>query len=191
MAIEPRRGCGYRKVGGLYLVSGGVWASCDRLPIEIGACPVCGHGLQFTRALTEINPFRLWGDHQDCRDTFICHACRPDDGVAYVMGVGERYYTPQNFITEGNMMGVCKRIPYIPKNMVLGQTWVYLSHHKLIYVGKENGKDVYKQGIFAAFRPERVEMLLWKRQATKKKLKELEKRGITPVIVPDGDTDHK
>jgi len=107
------------------------------------------------------------------------------------MGVGERYYTPQNFITEGNMMGVCKRIPFIPKNMVLGQTWVYLSHHKLIYVGKENGKDVYKQGIFAAFRPERVEMLLWKRQATKKKLKELEKRGITPVIVPDGDTDHK
>lgn len=30
MACEPKRGCGYRKVGGIYLVGGGIGVPCDR-----------------------------------------------------------------------------------------------------------------------------------------------------------------
>jgi hypothetical protein len=31
MAVEPKRGCGYRKVGGIYLVSGGEGRPCGPL----------------------------------------------------------------------------------------------------------------------------------------------------------------
>jgi len=46
MAIKAKRGCGYRKIGGLYLVGNYIPVACDRLPMPIGACPVCGQGLQ-------------------------------------------------------------------------------------------------------------------------------------------------
>ena len=36
MAVEAARSCGYRKVGGLYLVGGGsIIRQCDRLPYKI------------------------------------------------------------------------------------------------------------------------------------------------------------
>ena len=35
MAIEAPRGCGYRKVGGLYMCGGGIPIHCDRLPYEL------------------------------------------------------------------------------------------------------------------------------------------------------------
>lgn len=36
----------------------------------------------------------------------------------------------------------------------------------------------------------RVEKLIWRHDADEKTLKSLEKRGITPVIIEDGDMDH-
>lgn len=191
MAVEARRGCGFRKVNALYLCSGGVWVACDRLPYEVGACPVCGGGIHFPRSLKEVNPLKLFGNHEECRDSFSCHMCQPDHEVAYLFGVGEKYYTPQEFITEAQTMGVSKRIQALPKKLKLGETWVYLVHRKAIYAGKdEEGKPVYKMAIFAAFVPQRVEMPVWKSKLTKRKQKELEKRGITPIAIPDGDPDH-
>lgn len=35
MAVEARRGCGYRKAGGLYLVASGMGSPCHRLPIPL------------------------------------------------------------------------------------------------------------------------------------------------------------
>lgn len=190
MAVEARRGCGYRKVGALYLCGGGIWAGCDRLPYEVGACPVCGEGIHFPRSLREINPARLFGDHENCRDTFDCHMCVPSGEPAFILGVGEKYYSPQSFITEAQMMGVSKRIATLPKKLKLGETWVYLIHKKAIHCGNAEGKDLYKMAVFAAFVPHSVEMPIWKSKTTKRKLKELEKRGITPVVIPDGDLDH-
>ena len=34
MAIEGKRGCGYRKVNALYLCGGCLDTPCDRLPLE-------------------------------------------------------------------------------------------------------------------------------------------------------------
>lgn len=122
MAQEQRRGCGYRRVGGLYLVGGYVFNPCDRLPLAIGHCPVCGSGLHFTRSMTEINPQRLWGEHTEKVEIFTkepdksmvggsmtvnkiictcpqtCNVCYPPDAIAFVMMVGEKYYSPQSFI---------------------------------------------------------------------------------------------
>lgn len=56
MAVEARRGCGFRKVGGLYMVSGALSSPCERLPLELHVCPVCNAGIKQTRAWQWIKP---------------------------------------------------------------------------------------------------------------------------------------
>ena len=205
MAVEPRRGCGYRRVGGLYLVSGGISAPCDRLPFPIIRCPVCGEGYSFTRGLTKVDPFKLFGLHEDCRDPewvrLQCPMCRPEpEKVGFLMGVGERFYpTPLEFLSEGMEMGVSKRINSVPKSLELGVTWIYLVHPKAVSVPKvrENWEQLplepeyeYSAGVFGAFRPYKIEFLIWESEATPERIDALVKRGITPVIIPDNDPDH-
>lgn len=216
--IEAKRGCGYRKINALYLVGDYIPVACDRMPLPIGACPVCGQGLHFTRSMTEIDPLRLWGIHQPCIDQPTCMMCYPPSSQAevghYIMTVGKKYYSPQSFLDEAVKMGISKRIPFIPKKLVLGTSVIYLAHPEAVEVkespalqealaiveGDSNGKqqkllEVEKvekaMGIFAAFRPQRIEMLIHENELTDEKRKELQKRGITPAPVPDGDTDHE
>lgn len=212
--IEAKRGCGCRKVGGSYLCGDYIPVECDRLPLELKTCPVCGAGIHFTRSFTEINPLKLFGYHQPCRDAFRpCHVCDPKDEGAYVMAVGSKYYTPESFLSEAATMGISKRIPFIPKNLELGKTVVYLAHPNAVCVKEPlavqaamtvvaevdesqmrlldaEKKPYYAMGIFCAFIPQRVEKLIWESEATPQELENLEKRGITPVLVPDGDIDH-
>ncbi len=76
MAVERRRGCGYRKVGGLYMVSGGPGRPCDRLPIALTVCPVCSHGWKQTRSWTWVDVAGLVGGvHPACQDDFPCPLC--------------------------------------------------------------------------------------------------------------------
>lgn len=233
MAQEGIRGCGYRKVGGLYLVGAGRFVSCDRLPYPLDICPVCGGGIKVSRAFTKINPLKLFGLHDvmikagpsqenDNRDTMIagygrqcmdihrpCPMCDPTDSVAFIMRVGEKHYpTPQDFMTEAMSMGISKRIPWKPKELKLGVTLIYLSHARACQVEipaafqkafADNGPGATtklldapsiekKQGIFATFVPQRIEKLIWEKDATKETLAGLEKQGITPVIIkPDAD----
>ena len=135
MAVEQERGCGYRKVNALYLVGGYTPVACDRLPMPIGPCPVCGHGLHFTRSMTEIDPYGLWGVHQPCEDASNCVMCYPPRGLLlndiighYVMTVGQKNYTPESCGVESKKVGIYNRIPFIPKKMVFGFSVVYLAH---------------------------------------------------------------
>jgi hypothetical protein len=215
MASEAKRGCGYRTVGGLYLCGKYITVPCDRLPYPIGACPVCGEGLHFTRGYKKIIPLKLFGLHRPCNDTHpYCFMCEPTEHLAFLMTVGEKHYpTPDDFMEEGRTMGISKKIPSIPKELEVGMTIVYLAHPKAIVVreseviqevehllANNNGgqqrlfpeeKKTYKLGIFTAFIPNRVEMPVWESDfKNKEKMKDLEKRGITPVSIPNGDKDH-
>lgn len=208
MANEAKRGCGYRKVGALYLCGNYINVPCDRLPLELKNCPVCGAGIHFTRSMTEVNPFRLFGNHENCKDAQRpCHVCDPPDAPAYIMTVGKKYYTPQSFLQEASAMGVSKRIAHIPKSLKLGETVVYLAHPEAViihippWVNSQDGvvenprlldaeQDENRLGIFCAFIPQRIEMPIWKSELIEEKKAELEKRVITSVPIPDGDTDH-
>jgi len=183
--IERRRGCGYRKIGKLYLVGSGLSRECDNLPYPIVECECCGWKPKFTRNFMWINKNYI-KPHEDCSCDPRCPICHPEsnDLTKYgLMWVGKRYYTPQSFIREALEMGVSKAIPLIPKGLVLGKTWVLLAHKECEF---EDGK---REGIFYAFIPQRIEMLVWE-DTPEEKIKELEEKGITVIRVPRDAVEH-
>lgn len=56
MAIEAKRGCGYRRTGGIYMVSSGLGEPCHKLPIPLDVCPCCHGGIKPTRGFTWVGP---------------------------------------------------------------------------------------------------------------------------------------
>lgn len=214
MAVEQIRGCGWRRVGAMYLCGEYISVACDRLPLPLTVCPVCGQGIKVSRGFTKINPFRLWGVHQDCKDLYRpCFLCDPKDEPAYIMLVGAGHYkNPEDFLDEATRMGISKRIPFIPKDLVLGETVVYLAHPKACEVKVEAAlqqamaiveeaetkqprlleteRNERRLGIFCAFIPKRVEKLCWQSEYTPENIEKHKKRGIELVPVPDGDINH-
>lgn len=208
---EAKRGCGFRQVGGSYLVGSGFSIPCDALPFEIRFCPQCGYRPPFSRAIVKLNKgyFNFEGNRKhreegkcSCPPTCpICGCIAKDLSLKPeyygLMWVGEMHYTPESFIEEAKEMGVSKRISKIPKWLKLGETWVVLAHKKVKFYDEghlENGMakavPVEREAVFYAFRPQRIEKLIWKHQATKKKLEQMEKQGFTPVVIPDGEMQH-
>lgn len=195
MSVEAKRGCGFRKVGGLYLVGEGPGAACDRMPIPLNVCPCCGEGIKFSRGWTWIQPSRLFeGDHEEqviftCDCPTACPACYPSrhfalEGKAGLLWVGEKFYTTSSFTEESVRLGVSKRIAAIPNKFEIGKTWVFLAHKKAI--------NEETPGIFMVFRPRAIEKIVTiSESCDKEKMEKLIKRGITPVRVPDGDPDHR
>jgi hypothetical protein len=197
MAVEAQRQCSYRKVGGLYLVGEGYSASCDRLPYELKTCPVCGSGIKFTRGFQWLDWARYAGVHQDCEDRNmrVCPVCSPDREInPYgLLWIGEVFYSPSEFIAEARAMGISRRIPAIPHKLKLGHTWILLAHKSACGIRRSEEPPFGQEGIpgiFYAFRPQRIEKLIWKSEAQPELLEDLKKSGITPVIIPDGDLDH-
>lgn len=253
MGQEAERGCGFRRVGGMYLTGMGLSVPCDRLPLNIESCPTCGAGLKVTRVPMRVDYKTMYGNHikttptkgypstktyiengkvheaplvdlLTCDEFLVCPICNPDlmKGAVYLLGVG-REYTPQSFVAEALKLGVSKRIWAIPRDFKVGESWVLLTHRdagtKEFPEHEWNEKNVcnfcqsphLQQGndptiattlvqenkcrrnvpaIFYAYRPEKIEFLVWKSEATPEKIEELEKRGLSVVLIKDGDLDH-
>jgi len=180
MAVEAKRGCGYRKVHGTYLVSGALERGCDRLPFALTVCPCCGEGIKQSRGFKWIDPVKLFGQHFGCVDGSTCPMCSPsnvftkrvqDEIVnvkAGLIWIGEKFYNPTDFVIEASLLGVSRRISGLPKDFVIGETYVFLAHSKACNkwdteAVNENGQKgalVYSPGIFCAFRPTRVEYIV-------------------------------
>lgn len=203
MATEARRGCGYRKVGGLYIVSGTNFDFCHRTPVKTPE-------IEFFRGYKEINPYhtiggrcnkfheielRNGGANYHC---YLCSICNPpdQDHMHGLMFVGEGYYTPESFMNEAVKLGVSKRISKIPENLVLGDSIIYVAYKYMKFPLKDNDGKIFAwesmPAIFMSFVPDRIEKIITESQSKNEELmKGLEEKGITPVIVPDNDPDHK
>jgi len=153
---------------------------------------------------------------EGCKCGQTCPICFPTKNIednAMLMWVGSRYYTPNEFVKEAQETGVSKRIAEIPKGLKLGETWCLLAHPKVPFqkIYKEgdtvpagaywasaykkdptllSAEPEYKPAIFYAFVPRRIEMLIWKSEATAQRLEELKKKGITLITVPDNTKEH-
>lgn len=223
MAVEAKRGCGYRKVGGLYMVSERGGMHCGRLPWPLDVCPTCGHGIKQARGWTWIDASQLFAGVTQCQVT-LCGLCPVSNaartGKAGLIWAGEKFYpTPADFLKEANEMGVSRRIKAIPRGFKVGEHWVLMAHPKGCPTGQwhcticdkpavawDNSMDAmqhrldtghhvvedYKAGIFMVFKPTRFEKIITETMSKDDVLMaDLKDRGITPVVVPDGDLDHQ
>lgn len=189
--IESSRGCGYRKPGGLYFVGGRFGTPCGKLPIPLTVCPCCNAGIKFTRSFQWIGAAIV--EQHECRLGDECKNCAVWNGKLEHFGllwVGEAFYkTPEHFMAEGRAKGISKRIHAVPKGFEVGVDWILLAHRKAVDTGNKDidGNPIMGNGIFQAFKPERIEYVV-KGDETEEELAKLEKRGITPVkVVKDTD----
>jgi len=197
-SAEQKRGCGYRAIGGLYLVSDpGFQLQCDGLPLKLEPCQCCGFEPAFSRNLQRINAkyiAHIRAPHQsyDCSCWKDCPICYPMEKGSYgLMFVGKQSYTPSSFIKEAVAQGVSKRIPEIPSWLELGKTWVFLAHNQTPNVSlaelQKNGLQMKEpecmKAIFYGFKPQRIEMPMWKGDLLDADIQKLEEKGITPVLL--------
>ena len=191
--VEGPRGCGYRKPGALYLVSGGLAEACHLLPWELETCPTCGQGIKPAMGWTWIEAYKLFApgcdrDKPPQRHCTRCVVCRPEDAgpKSGLIWVGEKYYpTTGQFTYESQNMGVSRRIKSIPRGFKLGATWVFLAHRKAF--GQDPQFETYdpekwKPAIFQVFLPTAIEYVI-KGDENEDQLKALVERGITPIRV--------
>jgi hypothetical protein len=218
MAVEAKRGCGFRKIGGLYLVGRGRGVTCDRLPIPLDVCPTCSRGIKPSRGWTWIDVAGLVGGvHLNCTDDFPCPLCMTTErmGKAGLLWVGGKFYpTPEDFAIEAAELGISRRISAVPRDFEIGKTWVLLAHQKRIRVefcqteGCEHLPSVHtekgcavvdceceegrfwKPAVFYVFKPTGIEKIVVEGEDPEV-LQDLVKRGITPVSVPADDRDHQ
>lgn len=219
MAVEDRRRCGYRKIGGTYLVADGPGFPCGRFPIPLKRCPVCEHVPAFTRGLQRITPATLLHAAPVCgMGSAACSQCPLgkilDVATAGLMWVGAQFYSPQSFAVEASDLGVSKRMPNkIPRWLTLGETWVFFGHEQAIRepcvscggsgTGHPPDPDglfpacdvcdgtgaLYSAGVFFACRPSRIERIIPDTMSTRARNKLVE-QGLTLVEVPHDDPDH-
>lgn len=150
MASEPKRRCGYRKVGATYLEAQPGGFACGRLPVELTPCPLCDHSPRFTRGLQRITPRNVLHSAPVCAlgalggglgraATERCAVCPfgkiLETEVAGLAWVGAKFYTPETFGEEAAALGISKRIPWpLPKWLQLGATWIFLAHERVFTV---------------------------------------------------------
>ena len=213
MAVEARRGCGYRKVGGLYLVGTGRGIACDRLPIALEVCPCCGQGIKQTRGWTWVDVAALVGgpheitkerpllngkggvvDSEACDCPRICPLCHHPESIgrAGLLWVGTQFYpTIEHFESEAATLGVSRRLITLPRGFEIGKTWVLFAHPRGIIKATGDLAAKYVPAIFRVWKPEAVERIFKESDRGSEAAAADEKRGIRPVFVPDNDKDHQ
>lgn len=189
-SLEVKRGCGYRKPGGLYLVSEGAGRPCGKLPLELDICPTCGGGIKPARGWTWIDGCELLKgiscSDGDC-DTCPISTMGDEFKRTGLLWIGEKYYkTPNDWMVEADTLGVSRRISAVPREFVLGETWVFVAHRKAIVSINDDGDMEFAPGVFHIFQPTAVEYILTGDE-TEEELESLEKRGLSLVDVIRAD----
>ena len=190
MSCEPMRRCGYRKIGGLYLVAGSIGRPCHRLPLALPVCPTCRSGFKFQRGIQQIDPFVVFGicEASPCPcGPLDCPICWPFDTSFYgLQWVGRTDYpTPADFIDEAARLGVSKRIPNVPKWFKVKETWILLAHNTPSLL-----VDPPSKAVFAAYQPERIEKPFERGSLSALDKELMARRGITPVYIHSSDGSH-
>ncbi len=206
-SVEGPRGCGFRKGGGIYLVSGGLSEPCPKLPIELHVCPTCGSGVKQARGFTWILPDPLLdpGAHGSPSHDLVCplgHRMTEEYWAhgerAGLIWIGTVFYpTPESFMAEAQAMGVSRRISAVPRDFKVGETWIALAHSRAIPGECEHGAPAelpcascvggtsageWRGGVITFFKPTAIEYVI-KGDESEDELDALEARGFDLVKV--------
>ena len=194
--VEGRRGCGYRKPGGLYLVNRSEGKPCGRIPFPLIVCPCCGEGFRPSRGYRWVDGEKLLETAPECSFDKCIDDCSFREGNEENVGRSiliwtspDNYPTPDDFLTESGEMGVCRRLSgdQIPRGLIVGETWVFLAHREAIVRERKDSERLvdyhyFLPGVFHAFVPEMIEYVVTGEE-TDAEIERLVKRGITPVQV--------
>jgi len=196
MAVERKRGCGYRKAGGLYIMAdAGGGEPCHKLPVPLAICPTCGGGVKQVRGYSwaqvamlgpvcELDPFH-------CE---TCPTCQPsiiEGGRFGLLWVGQQHYrTPGAFLAEAQVMGFSKRVNSWPVGFEPGQTWLGFAHPTGARLPDEAGIMQPGPGLFHVARSVRMELVITPSLRGEAWVRKYEEQGAVLVEVPDDDPDH-
>lgn len=147
LSVEGKRGCGYRKGGGLYLVAPRPSAPCGKLPIPLEVCPTCGEGFPYSRSPRWVDTMKLKAmvKDEECRlvnqpapldqppglatHAFCAMRETVQTGRGVLLWIGKQHYkTTEDFLKEAEAMGLSRRVKAVPRGFVVGETWVLLAH---------------------------------------------------------------
>jgi len=202
---EGPRGCGYRKLSGLYLVSRGLTNPCGRLPIPLNRCPCCGAGIAPSRGWTWVSPVLIAQAAPPCKygdadgrcslcivNRLIKESTHPDyamvEHLCGLLWVGEQFYEkPKDFVEEAQDLGISRRIHTVPRGFRVGETPVMLAHRKGMVVWETDEvtgapKPVEVPAVFSIFVPSAIEVIVTGDESDDE-IEDLLKRGLTPVKV--------
>lgn len=185
---KERRGCGFRKAGGLYLVGPPFGSVCDRLVFKLVPCDICGKKHEHNRGLSRVTGKEVFHYSHDvdlkteaaargeeppgfsslCECNDECPACNPQTETAGLMWVGRQHYPKyQDFCEEAVKLGVSKRVANIPSWFKVGETWVFLAHIECaphtVPASTESlmpEETILVSGVFRAFVPQRIEKVM-------------------------------
>jgi len=185
---DRKRGCGWRKEGGLYLMGGGEFAPCGKLPVPLDVCPCCGAGVKPARGWTWVNADALTKDAPCSMAGTLEHGyqhkiCPLDGriGRAGLLWIGEAYYkTPEDWLRESRDQGISRRIKAVPRGFEVGETWVLLAHRKAVPAPAPDQEP--GPGIFQAFQPTEIQYVVTGKE-TDKELEDMWDRGVTPIRI--------
>jgi hypothetical protein len=167
---EFKRGCGYRKSGGTYMVDlTPQEVPTEGFPLELSVCPCCNAGIKFSRGFQWIQPRLLFGDES-----------LPERAGLIWIG-GKFYPTPKHFVDEARTLGVSRRIATVPRGLVIGETRIYLAH-----LNAFANSIPTKAGVFAYFVPTKLQYVVHP-DDTEAKLYSTQKRGIETISVTPAD----
>jgi hypothetical protein len=201
LAVEAKRGCGYRKAGGLYIVSGRLSAACCKFPIVCHVCPTCHAGIKPARGWTWIDPRPFLAGECTLPGSGCPAAPMDGSGIgdkAGLLWIGTQHYaTPDEFLAEARIMGASRRIPAVPRNFEVGKHWVLMAHQRGVRNpafnpdDKESQEPVWLPAMVCLFKPTSIDIIVTQSEFENgEKMEALRKRGLTPVPVPDNDPDH-
>lgn len=203
-----KRGCGWPKAGGLYMVSGERWQGCGKFPFTIEPCDHCLKmgltcSLGYSRAPRWADLDALLAQATCKRPEVIappgspqlkgkCPACPADAGelgMGILTWVGAKHYpTAREYLQEVDRQGISWRVAQLPNKVVIGETWALCCHVNAVRLPLVNGEEPqWKPGAVALYRIDRVNYVVkdgeLESEEGRAKLERLQKRGITLVRV--------
>lgn len=92
-------------------------------------------------------------------------------------------------------MGISRRLNSIPREIEIGETWVYIAHIKAILESLEQGEASWVPGVFQVFKPSHFDLVINDKNKVPDKAKNLydrlEGKGRIVVVEPLPDDDEQ
>ncbi len=142
-------------------------------------CPLCYYATDYHQAKIENDRRRRWNLTHPTEEKPLLQI--PES--FFVMWVSKEFYSPESFIAEAQQQGISKRVAAnsLPVGFVVGRDWVFLAHGEVPFArfsdkpapivaapdgefceGAKEVERVFRSAIFYAFKPQRLELVLWK-----------------------------